>query len=57
MKNDEMKFTNLGQLNGNINAMCEISRKIIKLVSSNENIAQNTINRSRPINGKKNKPT
>lgn len=52
-----LQLTNFGQLNGNISAMCEISRNTIRLVNSNENIAQNTINRSRPINGRKKRPT
>lgn len=51
------RITNLGQLNGNIRAMCDISRNTIKLVSNNENIAQNTMSRKRPISGRKNKPT
>jgi hypothetical protein len=47
----------LAQLNGNIKAICEISKNSIKQVSNNENKAQNTINRNRPISGNKNNPT
>lgn len=34
-----------------------MSRNNIKLVKSNENIAQKTIRRNRPISGRRNRPT
>lgn len=51
------RLTSFAQLNGNISAICEISKNSIKLVKSNENIAQNTIKRKRPISGNRNRPT
>lgn len=37
-----MKLTTLAQLNGNISAICDISKNNIKHVTNNENSAQNT---------------
>lgn len=49
--------TTRAQLNGNINAICDISKNSIKQVTSNENNAQNTMSLSLPINGSKKRPT
>lgn len=39
-------LTNFPQLKGNISAMCDISKKSIKHVTSNEKSAQNTYNKN-----------
>lgn len=51
------KLTTLPQLNGNISAIAETSKKIKRQVISIENSAENIINRNRPNNGSKNNPT
>lgn len=50
-------LTTFPQLNGNISAICEMSKKSIKHVIKSENRAQNTINLNRPISGSKKSPT
>lgn len=45
------------QLKGNIRAICEISRNIMRHVIKSENSAQKTINLRRPMSGSKNRPT
>lgn len=50
-------LTTLPQLNGNISAMCDMSRNSIRQVISSENSAQKTISRRRPISGNRNRPT
>lgn len=52
-----MQLTTFVQLNGNISAICEMSRNNMRQVIRRENSAQNTIKRIRPINGSRNKPT
>lgn len=44
-------------MNGNIRAMCEISKNSIKQVIRREKSAQKTINLKRPISGSKKRPT
>lgn len=50
-------LTTLPQLNGNISAMADTSKNMSRQVMSIENNAENIINRNRPSNGSKNKPT
>lgn len=50
-------LTTLPQLNGNISAMADTSKNMSRQVISIENNAENIINRNRPSNGSKNKPT
>lgn len=50
-------LTTFPQLNGNISAMCEMSKNNMRQVIKSENSAQNTINLSRPISGNKKRPT
>lgn len=47
----------LVQLNGNMSAICEMSRNNIRQVISKEKIAQKTINLKRPMSGSKKRPT
>lgn len=51
------KLTTFVQLNGNMSAICEISRNNMRQVIRREKRAQNTIKRMRPINGSRNRPT
>lgn len=58
MNNDGRELlTTLPQLNGNISAMADTSKNMSRQVMSIENSAENIINRNRPSNGSKNKPT
>lgn len=50
-------LTTLPQLNGNINAIVEISKNSSRQVISTENSAENIIKRMRPNSGSKNNPT
>lgn len=50
-------LTTLVQLNGNMSAICEMSRNNIRQVISREKIAQKTINLKRPMSGSKKRPT
>lgn len=52
-----MSPTTFVQLNGNIRAICDISRKSMRHVMRSEKSAQKTISLRRPMSGSRKRPT